>query len=129
MRNRVSDIVSVVFLGRRENIDRKYYNCVLIERQVGLTELVKMHTKMSVQTSSACGKNLWPVSLSVYRNKICLTRTNAIGCLILVVMTQGHGNHSILISAIIRNTPGSNLTYFEPRGQFFIGAKLFPGTP
>ena len=29
----------------------------------------------------------------------------------------------------INFTPASNLTYLAPHGQFFMGAKLFPGTP
>ena len=34
-------------------------------------------------------------------------------------------------SALVVNTstPGSNLTYLASPGQFFIGAKLFPGVP
>ena len=39
------------------------------------------------------------------------------------LITQADRNY------IITNTPASNLGYLAPPGQFFMGAKLFIGTP
>ena len=37
--------------------------------------------------------------------------------------------HTVSISNMYAFTPGANLTYLAPPGQFFMGAKSFIGTP
>ena len=37
--------------------------------------------------------------------------------------------HYVFLHYIVYVTPGANLTYLAPPGQFFMGAKSFIGTP
>ena len=75
LRNLVSDLVSVVYLRRRETIDRKYYNCVLTESRMESKASFVHRTgeneeeKMSVQASSACAQTWQMSSRSIFEIK------------------------------------------------------------